>query len=138
MKRYKWLEKLDIPREHKDLLAYEIEHTKRLPDYDLQAAIENNKCSFAVGDIENVLATIPGHNDEDNWHWVVVLKNGKFFYLTGGCDYTGWDCQSSLDEEEGKDAFDCASKCKEWGEQLKRQLWGEQPWGLQDGVNNKL
>lgn len=44
-----------------------------------------------------MLAFINGENDGANWHWLVRTEDGKYAYLTGGCDYTGWDCQSSLD-----------------------------------------
>lgn len=130
MKRYEWIENLDISKEQKDLLAAEIDEVKRLPDGDLGYAMEYHPCGFSVNEIENVLATIPGHNDEDSWHWVVVLSDKRFFYMTGWCDYTGWDCQSGLTVEEGKDPFDCATKSKEWGAQLRNQLLGLQPWGV--------
>lgn len=40
-----------------------------------------------------------GQNDGGNWIWCVELNNGTVWLATGGCDYTGWDCQSSLDWE---------------------------------------
>lgn len=68
---------------------------------DLHYAIGNNACPVS-GQIIEMLAHIDGAEDEANWHWLVMLDNGRFAYITGGCDYTGWDCQSSLDtfEEE--------------------------------------
>lgn len=47
--------------------------------------------------IMEVLATIDGCNDGPAWHWIVLLESGTFAYVTGGCDYTGWDCQSNCE-----------------------------------------
>lgn len=64
-------------------------------DYDLRACLEYNpQDGFTVEDIENVLAVWEGHNDGDDWRWILKLKDGRFVFLQGGCDYTGWDCQS--------------------------------------------
>lgn len=35
-----------------------------------------------------------GYNDGGNWTWYVRLGDGSELIVTGGCDYTGWDCQS--------------------------------------------
>jgi len=63
-------------------------------NYDLSACLEYNGQSFGTADIKKILAVIEGVRDEYNWSWIIELKNGKFVYMTGGCDYTGWDCQS--------------------------------------------
>lgn len=64
-------------------------------DYDLEACLEcNQQDGFTVDDIQKVLAVWEGENDEDDWRWVLQLKDGRFVFLQGGCDYTGWDCQS--------------------------------------------
>lgn len=65
-------------------------------DYDLFACLDNNpQEGFNVGDIAKVLAVFEGENDGHDWHWILRLNDDRFIYLTGGCDYTGWDCQSS-------------------------------------------
>lgn len=35
-----------------------------------------------------------GENDGPDWIWHVTFSNGERWTLQGGCDYTGWDCQS--------------------------------------------
>lgn len=35
-----------------------------------------------------------GENDEADWLWYVQLADGDAWLMGGGCDYTGWDCQS--------------------------------------------
>lgn len=69
---------------------------KRGVDYDLFACLENNpQDAFMVADIRRVLAVWEGANDGDDWRWVIELFDGRFVFLRGGCDYTGWDCRSS-------------------------------------------
>lgn len=65
-------------------------------DYDLVACLEyNGQKDFSISDIKKVLAVHEGERDEEDWHWVIKLKSpNKYVYLRGGCDYTGWDCQS--------------------------------------------
>lgn len=70
-------------------------------DYDLSACLENNPQSFDILDIEKVLAVWEGENDGEDWRWVIKVtpecakKNGgRYVFLQGGCDYTGWDCRS--------------------------------------------
>jgi hypothetical protein len=35
--------------------------------------------------------------DEPCFAWIVELHDGRFACVEGGHDYTGWDCQSSLE-----------------------------------------
>lgn len=63
-------------------------------DYDLCACLEYNQQSFTAEDVTKVLAVHEGENDGDDWRWVLRLNDGRFVFLQGGCDYTGWDCQS--------------------------------------------
>jgi hypothetical protein len=80
-------------------------------DYDLQACLEYNpQDEFDVYDIKEVLAVWEGENDGDDWRWVLQLKDDRFVFLQGGCDFTGWDCQSwaiSQFEETANQAAMC-------------------------------
>lgn len=38
-----------------------------------------------------------GFNDGGDWKWVVMFDTGEVWMAVGGCDYTGWDCQSWLE-----------------------------------------
>lgn len=63
--------------------------------YDLAVCLEYNpQDGFSVDDIDRVLAVWEGENDGDSWRWILALNNGKFVFMDGWCDYTGWDCQS--------------------------------------------
>jgi hypothetical protein len=63
-------------------------------DYDLEACLIYNPQGFGIDDIKSVLAVWEGENDGDDWRWVLLMKDGRYIFLQGGCDYTGWDCQS--------------------------------------------
>jgi len=61
-------------------------------NYDLWAACNENNVKH--DDIDAVLLELTGENDEQEWHWLVSIIGGGFAYISGWCDYTGWDCQS--------------------------------------------
>ena len=64
-------------------------------DYDLSACLrENPQDGFDYDAVAGVLAVHEGANDGDDWRWVLRLKDGRYVFLQGGCDYTGWECQS--------------------------------------------
>lgn len=50
---------------------------------------------FGPEEVAEVIAHSPGEHDAQNWLLVGRLDNGLYFFLDAGCDYTGWDCQSS-------------------------------------------
>lgn len=88
-------------------------------DYDLSACLEYNGQSFDITDIEKVLAVWTGERDEEDWRWVIKVtkqcadKNGgSFVFLQGGCDYTGWDCQSYAKSTFTKTALKAAECAK--------------------------
>lgn len=42
-------------------------------------------------DVAEILASEDGENDGPNWEGVFRLKDGRYLFASGGCDYTGWD-----------------------------------------------
>lgn len=87
------------------------DYTERGIDYDLKACLGYNpQETFKVIDIDKVLAVWEGENDEDDWRWVLRLKDGRFVFLQGGCDYTGWDCQSWADHAFADTPVEAAAK----------------------------
>lgn len=71
------------------------EHETRLGDTEIAYALQYNSVpELGLADIARVALTISGENDGPNWHWLVELFDGSWAYVEGGCDYTGWDCQS--------------------------------------------
>jgi len=72
-----------------------------IDNYDLRSACEYNNIDSS--DLVDVLLEITGENNEASWHWIVRTTSG-YAYISGGCDYTGWDCQS------GAERFDAATQ----------------------------
>lgn len=69
------------------------------PNDDLWYALEyNNPNTFNPLDVKDIVAEVPGANDEFSWWWILKLGTHKFMLLEGSCDYTGWDCQSGINE----------------------------------------
>ena len=113
---------------------------------DLKYAIENNGLDgdFEETDIKKIIAEVAGENDEYSWYWIVSLNSDKFALLEGGCDYTGWDCQSSLSVigDSTKEPLELIARLTDdvMGYEprdkdnirlnLLRQLEGTQPFGL--------
>ncbi len=50
---------------------------------------------FQRQDVKRVIALSEGENDGPNWLCVVELDDGRFAFVSAGCDYTGWDCMAS-------------------------------------------
>ena len=84
-------------------------------DYSICGCLEYNAQNFDVTDIEKVVAVWEGENDGDDWRWVLKVtkdcaeKNGgRYVFLQGGCDYTGWDCRSWATSQFTKTALKAA------------------------------
>jgi len=107
---------------------------QREPDYDLIAYHANNTDEvYTLDDIQTVLAEIPGHNDEDNWHWILELKDHTYVYTTAWCDYTGWDCQSGGSSFKGNHINQILESVEELDikQELANQIIGYSPIGTQ-------
>lgn len=46
---------------------------------------------FTTSDVAHVIAYDEGENDGPNWIIAGKLDDGRYFFLSAGCDYTGWD-----------------------------------------------
>ena len=51
--------------------------------------------SFARDDVKLIKHIREGENDTLEWICIGQLKDGRWFNLEAGCDYTGWDCEAS-------------------------------------------
>lgn len=58
---------------------------------------------FARADVADLYLCIEGENDGAEWVAVGRLRDGRYFRASGGCDYTGWDCQASNSGETWPD-----------------------------------
>lgn len=104
---------------------------------DIHYALQSNAPStFHPDDIKDIVAEVPGGNDEYSWWWILELAPDKFALVSGWCDYTGWDCQSGIDEvgifENALLAANAAPEIEEYSNRAIRknlagQLSGEYP-----------
>lgn len=51
-------------------------------DYDLS--------SFTREDVTDIAGIREGENDEEDWLVYGRLRDGRWFFLSAWCDYTGW------------------------------------------------
>jgi hypothetical protein len=49
---------------------------------------------FNREDVTEIFGISVGENDERAWIICGRLTDGRLFFLSADCDYTGWDCQS--------------------------------------------
>lgn len=115
-----------------------------LDNDDFSYAVENNPQYYEIDDIEGIVAEVPGANDEIEWHWILKHKDGRYIYAVGGCDYTGWDCQSSLSSSqrvETKSQVILLLPEKDGERQIRRelvsQMYGKSPYGTEWYKNQK-
>lgn len=50
--------------------------------------------NFGREDVSRIYGIKCGENDGEYWRIYGKLKDGRFFSIEAGCDYTGWDCQA--------------------------------------------
>jgi hypothetical protein len=65
--------------------------------YDLDASLE--RAGIERDAIKQVIAAWGISGDYSEWDggFLMELKDGRFAYLTGWCDTTGWGCQDGVD-----------------------------------------
>ncbi|MCP4900175.1 MAG: hypothetical protein GY906_24655 [bacterium] len=49
---------------------------------------------FCMHDVEEVYQYAIGENDGAAWLVVGKLSDGRYFFVSASCDYTGWGCRS--------------------------------------------
>lgn len=88
----------DASYEHEQALA------ERFPDedvWDFCAAVRENGGPEAYNGrdwaVRSIVCEQHGENDGADWIWLVEFADGAKWHVEGGCDYTGWDCQSSIE-----------------------------------------
>lgn len=77
--------------------AGEINNESQNNDADVREAIPGSNVSlhpFCREDVKEIFAMDEGERDESNWICFGKLNDKRYFFLSAGCDYTGWDCRS--------------------------------------------
>lgn len=92
----------------------EIELDKLVDDYDWKEVFGGNeannvkdKCDPCppdadgldltpplIADVVEIIAAVNGENDGEEWAGIFRLKDSRFLFATGWCDYSGWNCVS--------------------------------------------
>lgn len=92
-------------------------------DYDWKEAFQVSGAD--IDQVEKVIASAEGVNDGDNWEGIFKMKNGKYIFLSAGCDYTGWDCRAGgnfIEKETLNDVLSQLTLGQETRERLRDQL----------------
>lgn len=50
-----------------------------------------NLSPLELDNVVEVLGSVDGENDCDDWVAVLRMNDGRFSCIRAGCDYTGWD-----------------------------------------------
>jgi hypothetical protein len=53
------------------------------------------KDTFSREDVAKIHGQVEGERDEASWIIYGQLKDRRWFFAEGSCDYTGWDCRAS-------------------------------------------
>lgn len=61
---------------------------------------------FTREDVVEIVSMEEGEHEGPSWLGVFKLRDGCFAFLTAGCDYTGWDCQSWGDSYVSEGLFE--------------------------------
>lgn len=88
--------------------------------YDFDETIKG--CSIERSDIARVVAAWGEEGMCAEWSggFLLELKSGKFVYVSGWCDTTGWGCQDGTDRED----FDALPELSA----LKREYHEDAEW----------
>lgn len=65
------------------------------PSKVANASDDLSTAPFSRADVVALKHWTEGENDGPPWRVCGWLRDGRWFYLEAGCDYTGWDCQAS-------------------------------------------
>ena len=74
-------------------------------DYEFCQCLTTNPQPFNLMDVVKIIAKIEGVNGNEDWHWLVLLKDKRFVYLRGGCCRDGFNCESNDCEEWAGSSF---------------------------------
>lgn len=47
--------------------------------------------TFVLDEVKKVIASANGNNDGPNWLILGQLRDKRYFFISAGCDYSGWD-----------------------------------------------
>lgn len=85
--------------EHNEFMGGDMHdsYDHEMGSYNFWAGCKHNSHGNLYSATEKVLWEWTTGGDEPSFAWILKLKDGRFASVEGGCDYTGWDCQSSIE-----------------------------------------
>jgi len=116
----------------------------RVSNDDIYGLLAYNNLSVVNASlISHFVAEVCGENDEFHWFWILKLKDGRYLYIRAWCDYSGWDCQSGIEDEQVCPtlfmALQHAPEKDSYGRliraNLSRQAHGRQAFGVYEEKN---
>ena len=73
-----------------DLNTYDWEEAFKYADPEAVLQDSVNTDPFTRDDVAKIHGLVEGENDGPSWIVWGELKDGRWFSLSAGCDYTGW------------------------------------------------
>lgn len=74
----------------KELDNYDWEEVFKYARPEICEGYTGTNKEFDREDVEFIYSRVEGINDEENWSMIGKLKDSRVFYISAGCDYTGW------------------------------------------------
>jgi hypothetical protein len=107
--------------------------------YDLSESVDRSE--VGKDDIKQIAAAWGDGPGGSEWTggFLMELKDGRWLYLTGWCDYTGWGCQDGIEEKyfDAKPELDSLTKdLEDW--QTKPEKWDIDPVDLNRWVRGEI
>jgi hypothetical protein len=102
--------------------------------YDFTESVKQSK--IVEKDIKHVKAAWGKNGDYSEWEggFLLELKDGRWMYLTGWCDTTGWGCQDGIEETY----YDAEPKLESLHNGDGNEVWDIDPSDLNRQVEGKI
>lgn len=65
------------------------------PNVSAQMEWSGDVSGFTRDDVVEIIAMSDGDNDGPDWIGFFRLRDGRYAFVSAGCDYTGWGCRES-------------------------------------------
>lgn len=49
---------------------------------------------FTIMSVKEIIALDEGENDVEDWIGLFRLNDGRYVFISAGCDFTGWECRA--------------------------------------------
>lgn len=92
------------------------------PDFDLWACLEASpQNGWTHADIAACLAYVPPTTVDDNWHWILRLRDDRYVYFVAW-NQRGWNHDGVSEAHLGESPYDCLAGYQQPDERVYREL----------------